>query len=248
MKLEQVRSIVGNTPHMNFEQAQKMSEFIRKHNIRNILELGFRYGVSTCYMAATLQEIGGGHITTIDLEVVRDPTPNILELLAKCGLKGYVDVFFEPSSYNWRLMKLLEEDPSPRYDFCYLDGAHDWFVDGFAFFLTDRLLRPGGWIIFDDMNWTYAQSPALRDSQKVKNMPAEERTTPQVRKVYELLAKTHPSYGEFMVDADGEWGYARKIHGSVSTGERQVVKEIVREEVGLGAAVLRAYRKVRSNS
>src|SRR6478735_9061094 len=168
MKLEQVQTVVGKTPHMSIEQARKMSQFIRDHEIKDILELGFRYGVSTCYMAATLQELGGGHITTIDLELVRNQSPNIEELLKKCQLSSYVDIFFEPTSYNWRLMKLLEEDPTPRFDFCYLDGAHDWFVDGFAFFLVDKLLRPGGWIIFDDLDWTYGQSPALRNSPKVK--------------------------------------------------------------------------------
>jgi predicted O-methyltransferase YrrM len=49
-----------------------MSKFIRDHEIRDILELGFRKGISTCYMAATLHELGGGYITTTDLEVVRD--------------------------------------------------------------------------------------------------------------------------------------------------------------------------------
>jgi len=233
---------------MSFEQAQKMAQFIRDHNIKDILELGFRYGVSTCYMAATLDELGGGHITTIDLEIVRDQSPNIEELLRKCQLTKYVDVFYEPSSYNWRLMKFLEQDPSPRFDFCYLDGAHDWFVDGFAFFLVDKLLRPGGWIIFDDLDWTYGQSPALKNSPKVKNMPAEEQTTPQVRRVYDLLAKTHPGYGDFMTDADGEWAYAHKLNGSSGNGHREVVREVVKEEVGLGAALLRAYRKVRSHT
>src|SRR5262245_18574076 len=112
MKLEQVQPIVGKTPHMSLQQAQKMSRFIQEHQIREILELGFRYGVSTCYMAATLQEMGGGRITTIDLELVRDQSPNIEELLTKCQLRDFVDVFYEPTSYNWRLMKLLEQDPT----------------------------------------------------------------------------------------------------------------------------------------
>ena len=244
MKLEQVQTVVGKTPHMSIEQARKMSQFIRDHKIKDILELGFRYGVSTCYMAATLQELGGGHITTIDLELARNQSPNIEEFLKKCQLSSYVDIFFEPTSYNWRLMKLLEEDPTPRFDFCYLDGAHDWFVDGFAFFLVDKLLRPGGWIIFDDLDWTYGQSPALRNSPKVKNMPMDEQTTPQVRRVYDLLAKTHPNYGDFSTDADGEWAFARKLTSSSSNGERVIVREVVRQEVGLGAALLRAYRKL----
>ena len=36
-------------------------------------------------------------------------------------------------------------------------AASVWFI-GFAFFLVDRLLAPGGWMVFDDMDWTFASS------------------------------------------------------------------------------------------
>ncbi len=105
-------------------------------------------------------------------------------------------------------MKLLENDVTPRFDLCFIDGAHSWFVDGFAFFLVDRLLVKGGWIVFDDLNWTYSTSPSLQNTKRVKNMPKDERTIAQVKQVYELLVKTHPNYGEFAVKDN--WAYARK--------------------------------------
>jgi hypothetical protein len=45
-------------------------------------------------------------------------------------------------------------------------------------------------------------------------MPPEERITPQVRKVYELLVKPHPSYGDFRTE-DG-WAYAHKLPGGMT--------------------------------
>jgi hypothetical protein len=112
-------------------------------------------------------------------------------------------------------MRLLEQDPTPRFDLCYLDGAHDWFVDGFAFFLVDRLLRPNGRIIPDDINWTYAGSPELGHSDKIKQTPEDERTTPQLRRVYDLLVKTHPNYHNF--PEEGDWAFAQRsvppVHG-----------------------------------
>jgi predicted O-methyltransferase YrrM len=185
-----------------------MTRFVHRHGSRNILELGFRHGVSTCYLAAALDDIGDGSITTIDLEAVHDEEPNVDQLLDRLGLAHLVQRFYEPTSYTWRLMKMLDDDPTPRFDLCYIDGAHDWFVDGFAFFLVDRLLRPGGWIIFDDLDWTFARSPALSGTERVLRMPAEERTTPQVRKVFELLVVTHPGYEQFRMD--GDWAFARK--------------------------------------
>jgi predicted O-methyltransferase YrrM len=207
MKPEEVRELVGDVPHMTLAKGRTIAAFIGENKIRDILELGFRHGVSTCYMAGALEDTGGGCVTTIDLESAKGNRPSIEQLIKRTGLRG-VEWFYEPSSYTWRLMKFLERDPSPRFDLCFIDGAHSWFVDGFAFFLVDRLLRPGGWIILDDLDWTYANSPSLGTSERVKSMPAEERATAQVRKIYELLVKPHPSYTEFRVE-DG-WGYARK--------------------------------------
>jgi len=229
---------------MSFSQAQTITSIIIENGFENILELGFRHGVSTCYMAAALDELHNGKITTIDLTDAREASPNIEQLLNELGLAGYVTVFYEPTSYTWRMMKMLEEDSEPRFDLCYVDGAHDWFTDGFAFFLVDRLIKPGGMIIFDDLDWTYSSSPALAKSEKVKKMPQEEKRTPQVRMVWELLVKRHPGYREF-IEKDG-WAYARKSMERTYPASREIRKEVVyeKEYVGLGGAILRILRRL----
>jgi predicted O-methyltransferase YrrM len=244
MEISKIRERVEGVPHMTFQQAQAMRDVILQNRFKNLLELGFRHGVSTCYMAAVLDELGGGKITTIDLDTARDAQPNIDALLADLGLARLVTVFYEPTSYTWRLMKMLEEDPSPRFDFCYIDGAHDWATDGFAFFLVDRLLRPGGLILFDDLDWKYESSPALRHSDKVRLMPQDEKSTAQVRKVYELLVKSHPAYGDFVVRND--WAFARKIADAGLGTSSAVRKEVVYEKqyVGLGGAMLTILRRL----
>src|SRR5688500_1566064 len=156
-----VASIVGNTPHMTPAQAERISSFILENRIRDILELGFRHGVSTTYMATTLARAGEGRIVTIDLTSAKHNKPNVEELLNQVGERSRVDVFYEPTSYTWRLMRMLQQDPTPLFDHWYNGGAHDWFVDGLAFFLADRQLQPNGWIVFDDMDWPYGTSTAL---------------------------------------------------------------------------------------
>ncbi len=151
----------------------------------------------------SLAEAGGGSIVTIDLLNAEKRQPNIEELLAKCGYLDLVDFYYEPVSYNWRLMKLIEEQKT--FDFCYLDGGHDWYNTGYAFFLVDKLLQPGGWILFDDLDWTMEHI----DAKWALKKPLEERITPQVRKVWELLVQTHPNYTNFQ--ERGSWGYAEKI-------------------------------------
>ena len=72
-----------------------------------------------------------------------------------------------------------------------------------------HLLKSGGWIIFDDFNWSYEKSHSLKDLDFVKNMPKDERVTPQVQKIYELLVKPHPDFCNFVTD--GYWAYAQKL-------------------------------------
>lgn len=244
MDISRIRERVDGVPHMTFQQAQAMRDVILQNRFQNLLELGFRHGVSTCYMAGVLDELGSGKITTIDLMNAKEAKPSIDTLLAELGLADRVTVFYEPTSYIWRLMKMLEEDPLPRFDFCYIDGAHDWATDGFAFFLVDRLLLPGGLIIFDDLEWTYGSSPALKYTDRVRLMPAEERNTRQLRKVYELLVKAHPAYADFMVKDD--WAYARKTSVQSAGVANGVRSETVYQKhyVGLGGAVLTILRKV----
>jgi predicted O-methyltransferase YrrM len=233
MKIEKVLSHVDGIPVMNYEQAKTITDFILKNQCRSILELGFKHGVSTCYIAGALDELGEGSVTTIDLVQAKTFDPNIEQLVKGLGLEQYIKIYYEPTSYLWRLMRMLEEYSEPLFDMCYIDGAHTWFTDGFTFFLVDRLLKPGGWIIFDDLDWTFAQSMA--DDDNVKKMPKDQRETPQIRKIYELLVKPHPDYGNFMIREN--WAYAQKIRESKSYRMDEFKKEtvLITERVGIGS-------------
>lgn len=208
MNIEDIRSVVDGIPIMRYEEALKITSFIKSNNLTSILELGFAHGVSSCYIAGILDEMKSGHLTTIDLEGARKRDPNIEFLLEKLGLSSYVTIYYEPTSYNWRLMKLIEEHSKPIFDFCFLDGAHDWYTDGFAFFLIDKLLKPGGWILFDDITWKFSSSPSVKDTERVQRMPDEEKNTAQIGKVFELLVKTHPGYHNFIENKN--WAFAQK--------------------------------------
>lgn len=205
MNLIEVENELKNIPYMNKNQASLIRDMFKEYNIKNALELGFYHGVSTCYTAAIFDEIGEGKITTIDLTKATERTPNIESLLKKLNLEKYVEIFYEPRSYTWRLMKFIEETPKREFDFCYIDGGHRWDPTGFAFFLVDKLLKPGGIIIFDDLNWTMAKSEVCKNS----NFPEEEKNTPQVNKVFELLVKEHKDYHNFKI-INNNWGFAQK--------------------------------------
>lgn len=239
MQRAAIAEVVGGIPWMTDWESRRMTDLIREHRPREVLELGFKHGVSSCYIAGALEENGRGHLTTIDLASARELEPDIETLLERLGLRDRVSVYHEDTSYTWRLMEFLERTPRPSFDLCYLDGAHNWDTDGLAFFLVDKLLAKDAVLILDDLDWSYERSPTLQNEPWVRAMPAYQYRMQQVRKVYDLLVCEHPDYGDFQVDHG--WGIARKHGKPWAAAERIYVTRLVREtqRVGLGAALLK---------
>lgn len=209
MKFEDVDAAVVGTKFMSTRQGRTVYRFIVENKLARVLELGFAHGKSTCYLAAAADELGGdAHVMTMDLATAIERKPNIHQLLDRCRLAARVTPVFAQTSYTWELMKLLERDPQPRFDFVYIDGGHTWDVTGFGFLLVDRLMASGGWVLFDDLDWTLAKSPSQMANPRIMKLPQEQLTTPQVRKVFELLVRTHPGYVD-AYESEG-LGWARK--------------------------------------
>jgi predicted O-methyltransferase YrrM len=193
---------------MKLAEAKYLYELIQLHELRSCLELGFYHGVSSAYIAGALQDLGGGSLFTIDRLSAQRLVPNIESVLRSLGLSEFVTYYFEHTSYTWRLMKMIEADYRDKFDLCYIDGGHTWDTTGFAFFLVAKLLKPGGFIIFDDLPWTI-KSSHVAHLVKYKDMPEEEQTTPQVRKVFDLLVREDCRFGAHQIV--GRWGIARKV-------------------------------------
>ena len=183
------------------------------------MELGFAHGVSTCYFAAALEEIGG-EIDAVDLNLTFEPS---LEALSSdLGLTRIVNVYRETSSYTWFLKKKLEEQLSngnnrKPYDLCFIDGPKDWTNDGFTFFLVDKLLSDGGTIIFDDYSWTY-KAFGRSTGYVFEKMSEEELAQPQIEAVFRLLVMQHPDYSDFEI-IDDNLAVARKVRSGARTLE-----------------------------
>ena len=137
--------------YMTLEQATFLDRLLKQHHLTRCLELGFFHGKSSAFIAAILRDIGEGHLVTIDRKNALQREPDIFQVLAALDLGSWVTVSYEQRSYTWKLMRMLEQAERPVFDFCYIDAAHTWDDTGFAFFLVDELLRPGGWLLFDDL-------------------------------------------------------------------------------------------------
>ncbi len=218
--LNRIRETVADVQHMSPAQGETIFDFVLEHQPKDCLELGFGHGVSSCYIAGALRVLSQGKLTTVDIDAAKQREPRIEDLVRKLRLGRYVNPIFEPQSYTWFLMRAIER--RRQFDFCFIDGAHTWDTDGFAFFLVDRLLRPGGWIVFDDLDWSYSVSPSLKDADWVKAKPEIEQKTKGVRKVFDLLVRRHADYQTHELNG---WGYAQKCPSSVPIRMLEVVQE-----------------------
>ena len=146
------------------------------------------------------------------------PSPE--EVLAQAGVAERVAIVREYSSYTWWLKERIAErsdahgNVEPCFDFVYLDGAKNWTIDGLAVVLVEKLLRPGGWLLMDDLEWTYAQDPGREATDGIvhRTLSERERTEPHLRAVFDLIVAQHPSFTELRRQ-DEWWGWARKAPG-----------------------------------
>jgi hypothetical protein len=97
------------------------------------------------------------------------------------------------------LAKLIERSDGPIFDYIFIDGAHTFAIDGLTFFLADQLLKPGGYVDFDDYTWSLAISSSLRPERfplTSKLYTREQIDTPQVKMVVDLLVRKSERYTE----------------------------------------------------
>lgn len=247
MKFDDVNVVVAHLPTIQPKQGRILYDFILREKPEHCLELGFAHGKSSCYIAAALDELGCGHLTTVDL-FGGPQNPSIEETLAQTGLQSYVTPVREKVSYTYFLKSTITEQSTsgicvPMFDFCFIDGPKHWVTDGLAFFLVDKLLRDKGWILFDDYSWTYADQVQRKQIDNpddyYKSQMVDHPETPHIQNVVNLLVMQHPNYSNFQV-LDADWAFAQKIKGdakhitySTSDTFLSLIKKTLKRVAGL---------------
>jgi predicted O-methyltransferase YrrM len=197
-------------PYMNHRQARTLRQLIRDESAEDILEIGFFHGKSSLYIAAVLEDQGKGHLTTLDLRAAERRQPNIHQVLEATGLSHRVTPVFCHRSYTWELQRMITSDPVPQFDLCYFDGGHTWDNTGFGVLLVDMLLRPGGLILLDDMDWSLSSSQwASANPNALAQYSEDERAARTVRLVWDTILP-HLGYDRLREIPEHKWGLARK--------------------------------------
>src|SRR3954465_11643360 len=229
---------------MSPQQGRIVYDHVRATRPAEVLELGTAHGVGAAYLAAALEDNGAGRLTTVDFAgAAYEPPPEAV--LERAGVAGRVAIVRRFSSYTWWLKEQVQArsdragNVEPVYDFVYLDGAKNWTIDGLAVVLVEKLLRPGGWLLMDDLDWTYAQDPGREATDGVvhRELSERERSEPHLRAVFDLVIAQHPSFTELRVQ-DEWWGWARKAPGE----PRRYTLEISRP---IGVRVSGAARRLK---
>lgn len=224
MKLDQALFLTEGIPFINEKKRCELYNFILEAEPTKVLELGFGHGTSACIIAAALEESNkNSQIDTIDIEPAKewqDKLINIEKLSEKMGLGHMINIHREKKSYTWWLKKELfnriNDSNWKPYDFIFIDGAHNWTIDSSAFFLSEKLLRKNGWILFDDLKYTYSRM-IEHDGRSATagvshyEMSKDEIEEPHVGLIFELLVCDHERFGEIRYSQDGDWGWAKKL-------------------------------------
>ena len=191
---------------------RRIFEMVVDYGLRDCLELGTGFGTTACVIAGALDFIGGGRLVTIDLD--QSGPVNVRRLIAHCGVDpSRVQIVAEPLGYNWWLGDQLAVQPDtasriPSFDFCLIDGAHEWGQDGLAFTLVAKLLRPGGWLAVDDLDFRLRQ---VAQRPEFETRDPRELDRFQMRQVWELLVREHPDFGDRHEFPPGRLGWARRL-------------------------------------
>jgi hypothetical protein len=83
--------------------------------------------------------------------------------------------------------------------------------------LVEKLLKPGAWLLLDDLSWVYRSDPhGMRERGVFFPLSEDERARPHVRDVFDLLVKTSPAFGAMRIE-DNSWAWAQKGGGADRT-------------------------------
>jgi predicted O-methyltransferase YrrM len=121
-------------------------DIVRETRVQRTLEIGMALGASSLFICQGLVDNGGGHHTAID--PFQEKWFDSIGAL-NVERAGYADMFrlIEQPSFR-ALPMLMEEDV--RFDYVFIDGNHRFEHTLVDFFLAERLLDVGGYVVFHD--------------------------------------------------------------------------------------------------
>lgn len=173
MEMEKYAS-ENNVPIIEKDSIAFIMKYIKKNNIKNVLEIGSAIGYSTILMASSNQDTV---VTTIERDETR--YMECLKNVKKCGMEKKINVVYQDA-----LELNLSEDL--RYDLIFIDAAKGQYIKFFEKY--KNFLNPNGTIITDNINFHgYVGQSSKLDKGNLKSL------VEKIEKYIEFL-KTNPEF------------------------------------------------------
>ena len=221
--LERIDAVTAGVPHSRTKGCHLLFHLAVHLRAAHILEVSCCYGKATTYLAAAAGRTDGIVHAADD----RLPTHNGMtahDLAKAAGVDMACDIRLETDG-RWFLLDLFRENPELRLDLAFIDCSHAVDVDAFIALSAWVHLRPGGIIIFDDLNWIPAQhtcmDPCTRpEAAHIREIYDHIRSLPDAGDSCEWLECVKQDEG-----FDWPWGLVRKA----GTGDEAPLPRLIEE-------------------
>jgi predicted O-methyltransferase YrrM len=127
---------------------------VLKFSKPEVVEVACCYGKTTLYLAAAAKR-QDGFVSCVDIAEYLWEGRSAADLLRQADLLDICRITFGRDA-RWYLLDLLRQRPGQWIDLAYLDLTHTVEVDSFAALALWTHMRPGGILVFDDLNWVPA--------------------------------------------------------------------------------------------
>jgi predicted O-methyltransferase YrrM len=128
-----------------------LANLVRSERPRATLEVGMAWGRSTLFILGALFENGD----EFSRHVVMDPYQSkdfgnaALVSLRDLGIADRVEFYEDPSQLALPALARRQR----LFDFAFIDGYHQFDSALVDLFYVDSMLKPGGMVVIDDMDW-----------------------------------------------------------------------------------------------
>ena len=126
----------------------------------NVAEIGVGYGATSIEIVKMLREEDTFYFYSFQDEVDELNEDLSKQDYCKCKLVPLGNSHTLYDSFCWNLGKQVI-DPNNKnglFDLVFLDGAHSFLFTGLACVLSKKLIRKNGYLILDDLQWSYGNS------------------------------------------------------------------------------------------
>lgn len=145
-----------------------------------VAELGVGYGATSVEIVKRLRKDDSFYFYSFQEDVDELFHDLQMQEYCKCNLMPFGNSHALYDSFCWNLGNQVidQKNKEGLFDLVYLDGAHSFLFDGLACALLKQLVREGGYLVFDDLNWSYSKSPTCNPNVRPKT--AEQFTKEQI--------------------------------------------------------------------